>query len=91
MPVGLKESTVWGYKQIWNQHLKPHFAGVKLKDYRTHHGSQLLTTLAKKLGRRTVTNTKNLMSAIFTLRREHGLIETPMPRYEAADSHHRAR
>ena len=73
MPVGLKESTVWGYKQIWNQHLKPHFAGVKLKDYRTHHGSQLLTTLAKKLGRRTVTNTKNLMSAIFTLRREHGV------------------
>jgi len=73
---GLKESTVWGYKQIWNQHLKPHFAGVKLKDYRTHHGSQLLTTLAKKLGRRTVTNTKNLMSAIFTYAVNTGVIET---------------
>jgi len=73
---GLKESTVWGYKQIWKQHLKPHFAGVALKDYRTHHGSQLLTTLAKKLGRRTVTNTKNLMSAIFTYAVNKGLIDT---------------
>jgi len=73
---GLKESTIWGYKQIWKQHLKPHFAGVALKNYRTHHGSQLLTTLAKKLGRRTVTNTKNLMSAIFTYAVNTGLIET---------------
>ena len=73
---GLKESTVWGYKQIWKQHLKPHFAGVTLRDYRTHHGSQLLTTLAKKLGRRTVTNTKNLMSADFTYAVNTGLIET---------------
>ena len=47
---GLKTSTVWGYKQVFNQHLRPHFKGKTLRNYRTHMGSQLLTELAKKLG-----------------------------------------
>ena len=60
----------------WKQHLKSHFAGRTLRGYRTHMGSQLLTELAKRLGRRTVANTKNLMSAIFTHAVNVGLIET---------------
>jgi integrase len=73
---GLKHSTVTGYRQVYSKHLKPHFAGKTLRDYRTHMGSQLLTEIAKTLGRRTVTNTKNLMSAVFTHAVNVGLIET---------------
>lgn len=38
----MKPSTVSGYKQIWNQHLKTHFGQMTLQDYRTHVSSTLL-------------------------------------------------
>src|SRR5437879_3813106 len=28
----LKPSTQWGYKQVWNQHLKPHFGNMTLRE-----------------------------------------------------------
>lgn len=62
----LKPSTVHGYKQIWDQHLKPHLGTRTLRDYRTPDGNIFLTTLAKKYSRRTVSHIKNLGSGIFT-------------------------
>ena len=62
----LRKSTVWGYKQIWNQHLKAHFAEMTLREYRTHMGSLFLTSLAKKLGRHTIQHVRSLASGIFT-------------------------
>src|SRR5215472_12087993 len=35
----LKPSTVQGYTQIWNQHLKPHFGEKTLREYRKGMGS----------------------------------------------------
>jgi integrase len=61
-----KFSTVHGYKQIWNQHLKGHFGETMLRDYRTVSGSLLLTTLAKTLGRHTVQHIRSLASGIFS-------------------------
>jgi integrase len=61
-----KPSTVHGYKQVWNQHLKTHFGNRTLREYRTPDGNIFLTTLAKKYSRRTVSHIKNLASGIFT-------------------------
>jgi integrase len=62
----LKASTQWGYKQVWNQHLKEHFGTMTLSEYRTHHGSLFLTKLAKTYSQRTVQHIKNICSGIFT-------------------------
>jgi integrase len=61
----LKPSTVHGYKQVWNQHLKSHFGTLHLSDYKTHMMSVFLTGLAKTLRPRTLNAIKWLASAIF--------------------------
>jgi integrase len=61
----LKPSTVHGYKQVWNQHLKSHFGTLNLSDYKTHMMSVFLTGLAKTLRPRTLNAIKWLASAIF--------------------------
>ena len=40
-----KASTLKGYKQIWNQHLKKHFSKRTLQDYEPIHGTRLLQSL----------------------------------------------
>src|SRR5947209_5098266 len=54
----LKPATVWGYKQIWNQHLKSHFGTTHLSNYKTHMMSAFLTSLAKTHRPRTLNNIK---------------------------------
>jgi len=61
----LKPSTVQGYTQIWNQHLKTHFAQQLLSNYKTSVFSLLITQLAKRLRPRTVQHVKFLASALF--------------------------
>ncbi len=61
----LKPSTVHGYKQVWNQHLKLHFGTLNLSDYKTPMMSNFLTSLAKTLRPRTLNCIKWLASAIF--------------------------
>ncbi|MGB0021120.1 MAG: tyrosine-type recombinase/integrase, partial [Candidatus Sulfotelmatobacter sp.] len=72
----LKPSTRDGYRQVWNQHLKPHFGNMTLREYRTPTGSIFLTLLSKKLARRTVQHVKNLASGIFTHAVNLGAIES---------------
>ena len=71
----LKPSTVDGYEQVWNQFLKEHFAERTLREYETHHGSQFLTGLAQKYGRRTVAHIRSLASGIFTAAINDGLLK----------------
>src|SRR5580692_5890978 len=61
----LKPSTVHGYKQVWNQHLKSHFNTLNLTDYKTAMMTNFLTHLAKTLRPRTLDRIKWLASAIF--------------------------
>jgi integrase len=72
----LRASTVYGYEQIWNQHLKVHFGEMTLKEYRTHIGSTFLTALAKTLGRHTLQHIRSLASGIFSHAVNTGLIES---------------
>lgn len=72
----MKPSTIAGYEQVWNQHLKNHFGSITLQDYRTHMGSQFLTGLTKTLGRRTLNHIRSLGSGIFSHATNLGLLES---------------
>jgi len=72
----LRHSTVHGYKQVWNQHLKPHFGDTLMRDYRTATGSLFLTTLAKTLGRHTIQHVRSLASGVFTHAVNIGVIDS---------------
>jgi integrase len=61
----LKPSTLQGYQQIWNQHLKAHFGTTPLHSYRTPMMSDFLTGLSKKYRPRTLKHIKFLASAVF--------------------------
>ena len=64
---GLKPSTVDGYEDIWEQHLKEHFTGRTFTEYEPHHGSKFLTELIKAgYGQRTVAHIRSLASGIFS-------------------------
>jgi integrase len=72
----LRHSTVHGYEQIWNQHLKRHFGEKLIRDYRTAFGSLFLTSLAKTLGRHTIQHIRSLASGIFSHAVNVGVIES---------------
>jgi integrase len=61
----LKPSTVHGYKQVWNQHLKTHFGTTLLNNYRTSLMTNFLTQLSKKYRPRTLNHIKWLASGVF--------------------------
>jgi integrase len=60
-----KPSTVRGYKQIWNQHLKAHFGKMTLQDYEPFLGTQFLQSLTGTQGKNTLKHIKALGSSIF--------------------------
>jgi len=56
-----KPSTVRGYKQIWNQHLKAHFANRTLREYEPFMGTQFLQTLTSTQSKVTIKHIKALI------------------------------
>ena len=61
-----KPSTVRGYKQIWKQHLKSHFANRTLREYEPYMGNRFLRSLASTQGKTTLKHIKALGTAIFS-------------------------
>src|SRR2546430_6024432 len=73
---GLKPSTVAGYEDIWERHLKEHFTGRTFVGYEPVHGNKLLNDLvAHKYGRRTVAHVRSLASGIFTHAINDGVLQ----------------
>lgn len=63
-----RPSTAKGYKEIWQNHLKPLCAKRWLRETRTHHVQQWLDHIARSgLSRNTLSHIKNVISGIFTL------------------------
>ena len=60
-----KPSTLRGYKQIWNQHLKAHFGTMTLQGYEPHIGTQFLESLTATQNKNTIRHIKALGSSIF--------------------------
>ncbi len=73
----LRASTLEGYQKTWNLYLKDQLASWKMREYRPHHGSKLLSGLTekRKLGAATLSHTRSLASGIFSHALNLGQIE----------------
>lgn len=60
-----KASTLRGYKQVWRQHLKPHFGSVTLQEYEPRMGNRFLESLTSTQNKNTIKHIKGLGNAIF--------------------------
>jgi len=71
-----KPSTRRGYSQIYKQFLKDHFGEMTLSEYRPHHATALLNSIASKQVRNTLNHVRALLSAIFAYAVATGVIDT---------------
>ena len=75
-----KPETVRGFKQIWRQHLKNHFAGtppakpMTLKEYQPATGNRFLRSLTGTQGKNTLKHIKALANSIFSFAVEEEIL-----------------
>ncbi|HXZ32195.1 MAG TPA: site-specific integrase [Terriglobales bacterium] len=60
-----KPSTISGYEQIWNQHLKHHFGETTLQEYEPSMGMEFLQSLTATQNKTTLKHIKALGSSVF--------------------------
>jgi len=70
---GMRASTVKGYTQVWNQHLKNHFGSTTLQKYTSDNARRFLSSLKTKQGKNTLKHIRALASAMFSEAVERGL------------------
>src|SRR6185437_5699207 len=70
---GMRASTISGYMQVWNQHLKKHFSTLTLQAYTADHARRFLSSLKTKYGKNTLRHIRALASAMFSEVVERGL------------------
>jgi integrase len=63
---GMRATTVRGYKQVWNQHLKKHFGTITLQKYTADNARRFLSGLKTKQGKNTLKHIRALASAMFS-------------------------
>ena len=63
---GMRTSTVRGFKQVWNQHLKNHFGTHTLRGYTADNARRFLSSLKTKQGKNTLKHIRALASAMFS-------------------------
>jgi integrase len=69
---GMKPSTVRGFKQVWNQHLKAHFAKLTLQGYQPDQARRFLASLKTTQGKNTLKHIRGLAGAMFSEAIERG-------------------
>jgi integrase len=80
-----RPSTAKGYREIWEDHLKPHCSKLWLKDARTYHVQGWLNQIGKgKLSRNTLKHIKSVISAIFTLAKQQDYFQGENPARDTA-------
>lgn len=83
-----RPSTLKGYKDVWEDHLKPHCEKVWLKNTRTCHVQNCLNDIGKsaKLSRNTLKHIKSVISGIFTLAKQQDYFRGENPARDTAVS-----
>jgi len=80
-----RPSTAKGYRDIWEDHLKPLSERVWLKDTRTYHVQGWLNQIGKgKLSRNTLKHVKSVISGIFTLAKQQDYFQGENPARDSA-------
>jgi integrase len=82
-----RPSTVKGYRDIWEIHLRPLCAALWMKNVRTHDVQGWLSELGRrKLSRNTLKNIKSVISAIFRLAKQQDYFRAENPAHDTAIS-----
>ena len=80
-----RPSTAKGYREIWEDHLKPYCSKLWLKETRTYHVQGWLNQIGKgKLSRNTLKHIKSVISAIFTLAKQQDYFRGENPARDTA-------
>ena len=80
-----RPSTVKGYRDIWEDHLKPLCGQVWLKDARTYHVQGWLNQIAAAtLSRNTLKHIKSVISGTFTLAKQQDYFQGENPARDTA-------
>jgi integrase len=80
-----RPSTAKGYRDIWEDHLKPLSEQVWLKDTRTYHVQSWLNEIgAGKLSRNSLKHVKSVVSGIFTLAKQQDYFQGENPARDSA-------
>jgi integrase len=80
-----RPSTGKGYRDIWEDHLKPLCAEVWLKDTRTYHVQAWLNQIGSgTLSRNTLKHIKSVVSGIFTLAKQQDYFQGENPARDSA-------
>jgi integrase len=80
-----RPSTAKGYRDIWEDHLRPLCARAWLKDTRTYHVQGWLNHIgAEKLSRNTLKHVKSVISGIFTLAKQQDYFQWENPARDTA-------
>lgn len=80
-----RPSTSKGYRDIWEDHLKPACEQVWLKDTRTYHVQGWLNQIGSgKLSRNTLKHVKSVISGIFTLAKQQDYFQGVNPARDSA-------
>jgi integrase len=70
---GMRPTSVRSFKQIWKQHLKPHFGNLTVQNYQPEAARRFLQSLKTKLGKNTLKHIRALASAMFSEAVERGI------------------
>jgi hypothetical protein len=80
-----RPSTARGYRDIWEDHLKPLCAGVWMKNVRTFHVQGWLNIIGKKsLSRNSLKRIKSFSSAVFKLAKQQDYFNGENPATDTA-------
>lgn len=76
-----KPSTVHGYKRFFNTYLEPRLQNVTLRDFRTVDAANILADLHRSTGcgKTMLKHAKSILSGIFGLARNQGVLNSPNP------------
>lgn len=77
----LRPSTVKGYKDLFNNHLKERTKDVTLKDFRTVHAQRLIADINTKgqIGHKSLLRVKSLLSGVITYALREGILDGANP------------
>jgi integrase len=78
---GIRASTRKQYNDTWKDHLKNRMGALTLRAFRTVHGEQMLSDIARqtKLGRHSLKHIKSLLSGIFKEAKRLGFLDDINP------------
>jgi integrase len=81
----LKQSTAYGYKNIFRIYLKPRLANIALRDFRCVDATRLLSDIHQNhgLGKKSLRHCKALLSTIFTHAKRGGVLDGENPAQDA--------